>query len=65
MRTLTQGITDLLEKLDIADADHRASSILSEMVGALALSRMHSDAAEAEALLDHSRRSILQSLKLG
>ncbi|WP_241659506.1 TetR/AcrR family transcriptional regulator [Sphingomonas glacialis] len=64
VRKLTEAVTQLLENLDIPDANHRASSILSEMVGALALSRMHSDTAEAQALLDHSRRSILRALGL-
>jgi len=41
-----------------ADADDIASSVVAEMVGALALSRTVADASESDAILEASRRSI-------
>lgn len=59
---LTGGVADLLEELAIAEPQARASAVLSEMIGALALARVHHDAAKAEAVLAASRRSVLKAL---
>jgi TetR/AcrR family transcriptional repressor of nem operon len=59
---LTDGIAQLLRQIGIADPEIRASSMIAEMVGALALSRVQPDAEKAAALLAGSRRSILGGL---
>lgn len=61
---LTEALTKLLEEIGVADAPLRASSTLSEMVGALALARVQPSTAKAEALLAHSRQSILGAFDL-
>jgi TetR/AcrR family transcriptional repressor of nem operon len=61
---LTQGIATLLERLGVENPPARATSLLSEMIGALALSRLHSDATKAEHLLDNSRKSLIRTFDL-
>ena len=61
---LTQGIATLLERLDVENPEARATSVLSEMIGALAVARLHSDEKKAEHLLDNARSSVIRALNL-
>ena len=57
---LTALMADKLTAAGCADADALAASVLSEMVGAVALSRAVSDPAQSDAILSASRQSIRQ-----
>lgn len=61
---LTNRIAALLEAAGIADPPATAASVLSEMVGALALSRAVPDPAESERVLASSRNSLFNRLGL-
>lgn len=61
---LTDGIAILLGRLGVAEPRERAASLLSELIGALAIARIHPDVAVAEALLANSCRSILLAFDL-
>ena len=62
------GLTELLavrlRALERADADAAASSVVAELVGALALSRAVGDKAQSDLILGRSRDSILARLGL-
>ena len=62
------GLTELLavrlRALAHADADAAASSVVAELVGALALSRAVGDKAQSDAILQRSKDSILARLGL-
>ena len=62
------GLTELLalrlRALDHADADAAASSVVTELVGALALSRAVGDKAQSDAILQRSKDSVLARLGL-
>lgn len=62
------GLTELLavrlRALDHADADGAASSVVAELVGALALSRAVGDKAQSDLILGRSRDAILGRLGL-
>ena len=62
------GLTELLavrlRELKHADADGAASSVVAELVGALALSRAVGDKAQSDAILARSKDSILGRLGL-
>jgi len=60
-----RAIATALTAMDAPDADRLASSVLAEMVGAMALARSMSDRAAALALLDSSRQRLLDRLGLG
>jgi TetR/AcrR family transcriptional repressor of nem operon len=55
---LTERIRSELERLGVEHADEEASSMLAEMVGALALARAEPNAARSDAILDASKRRI-------
>ncbi|HEY8537793.1 MAG TPA: TetR/AcrR family transcriptional regulator [Steroidobacteraceae bacterium] len=55
---LTERICTALERLGIEKADEEASSMLAEMVGALALARAEPDTARSNAILEASKRRI-------
>jgi TetR/AcrR family transcriptional repressor of nem operon len=62
------GLTELLavrlRALKHADADAAASSVVAELVGALALSRAVGEKAQSDAMLERSRHAILARLGL-
>jgi TetR/AcrR family transcriptional repressor of nem operon len=55
---LTDRIRNELDKLGVEHPDEEASSILAEMVGALALARAEPNASRSEAILEASKRRI-------
>ncbi len=55
---LTGRLADILREMGHADAEGLAGSMLSEMVGALALARAEPDVARADLILDRSLRSV-------
>jgi TetR/AcrR family transcriptional repressor of nem operon len=59
---LTQGIATLLDRMAVENAQTRAAALLSELIGALAIARIHPDALKAEASLDRARASILNGI---
>jgi TetR/AcrR family transcriptional repressor of nem operon len=59
LQSLVIGLSSILQRLGRPDPDIEARSILSEMVGALALSRTMTDPRAAEAHLAASRASIV------
>ncbi len=61
---LTELIAVRLRALENADADGAASSVVAELVGALALSRAVGDKAQSDAILARSKDSILGRLGL-
>jgi TetR/AcrR family transcriptional repressor of nem operon len=61
---LTEILAVRLRALDRADADAVASSVVTELVGALTLSRAVADKAQSDAILARSRDSILARLGL-
>lgn len=61
---LSAGIQRLLEALGHKDAPTLASSVISEMVGALIMSRVATDQVRAEVILTRSRLAILSRLGL-
>jgi TetR/AcrR family transcriptional repressor of nem operon len=64
LNRLTGSIAKRIEELGRTDADALASSVVAEMVGALSLARAVADAAESDALLERSRRSIKARIAL-
>jgi TetR/AcrR family transcriptional repressor of nem operon len=60
---LTEGVAQLLERVEIPNPEIMASSIIAEMVGALALSRVQPDDEKAAGLLANSQRAILGRLE--
>ncbi len=62
---LSGALGDALERLGIADPRRAGRSMLSELVGALLLSRTVADPAEADAILADSAASIRARYQLG
>jgi TetR/AcrR family transcriptional regulator, transcriptional repressor for nem operon len=62
---LTEHLAGALQALDLPDAQALASSVICEMVGAVAMSRAVPNTGLAEDFLGHSRASIKQRLGLG
>lgn len=54
------GLTQILRELRLPDAEALASSMLAEMVGALALARACPDAEQASQMLQRSREALKQ-----
>ncbi len=65
LHRLTRSMAKRIVELGRSDADPLASSIVAEMVGALALSRAVAKPSESDALLEASRRSIKARIGLG
>ncbi len=63
-RQLMSRIEEKLSALGVTDAGIQASSVLSELVGALSLSRCEPDRARSDALLAASRHTLKQRLHL-
>jgi TetR/AcrR family transcriptional repressor of nem operon len=63
--TLTGWLAGVLVRLGVADADAAASAMLSEMVGALSLSRAVADPAQSDAILAHAAAAIRNRFGLG
>jgi TetR/AcrR family transcriptional regulator, transcriptional repressor for nem operon len=61
---LTDRIGGLLEKCGCEHAEEEASSVLSELVGALSLARAEPDSVRADAILAHSRSALKRRLGL-
>ena len=61
---LTERLAARLRALDREDADAAASSVVAELVGALALSRGVGDKAQSDLILGRSKESILARLGL-
>ena len=61
---LTGLMCSLLDQLARPDAESLAGSALSEMIGALSLSRAVSDQEQSDAILLRSRRAVLERLGL-
>lgn len=61
---LTEMLAVRLRQLVHADAEAVASSVVAELVGALALSRAVEDKQQSDRLLERSRRSVLARLGL-
>jgi len=61
---LTALISDALEALGRAEPQSLASSVLSEMVGALSLARAVADAGQSDRILDASRTALKRRLGL-
>jgi len=62
---LTELLASRLRELAHGDPDGAASSVVAELVGALALSRAVGDKAQSDAILARSRDSIFARLGLG
>ncbi len=62
---LTEILAVRLRALDHPDADANASSVVTELIGALALSRAVADKGQSDMILARSRDSILARLGLG
>ena len=62
---LTELVASRLRAMEHADAEGAASSVVAELVGALALSRAVGEKAQSDAILARSRDSILARLGLG
>ena len=65
LHRLTRSMAKRIVELGRSDADPLASSVIAEMVGALALSRAVAKPSESDALLEASRRSIKARIGLG
>ena len=65
LHRLTRSMAKRIVELGRSDADPLASSVVAEMVGALALSRAVAKPSESDALLEASRRSIKARIGLG
>ena len=61
---LTELVATRLRALDHADADAAASSVVAELIGALALSRAVADKGQSDLILQRSRDSIIARLAL-
>jgi TetR/AcrR family transcriptional repressor of nem operon len=64
-RNLTERISETLRELGHRDADALATSVVAELVGALALARVEPDEARSDAMLAASRRALRNRLGLG
>jgi len=64
VRGLADAIESRLVELDLVDAHALASSVQSELVGALSLARGETDRARSDAMLEASRRLLKQRLGL-
>ena len=62
---LAELVASRLRAMDHADAEGAASSVVAELVGALALSRAVGEKAQSDAILARSRDSIFARLGLG
>jgi len=62
---LTGRLADALARHGVADAGPAASALLSEMVGALSLSRAVADPAQSDAILAHAKSAIRRRFGLG
>lgn len=62
---LTERLRSQLASLDVADAQDEASSMLAEMIGALALARAEPDAQRSDAILAASRQRLKARIALG
>lgn len=58
VQNLTDRLAGLLAPMGVTDPQGQASALLSEMVGAVALSRSVADPAQADAILAHARGAI-------
>jgi len=65
LNRLTSSMAKRISELGRTDANTLASSVVAEMVGALALSRAVAKPSESDAILDASRRSIKVRIGLG
>lgn len=63
-RRLTQSMSEKLAAMGHDNADALARSMVSELVGALSLARVETDAGRSDAILDDSRRLLKQRLGL-
>jgi TetR/AcrR family transcriptional repressor of nem operon len=61
---LTERLRSQLESLGVANAPDEASSMLAEMIGALALARAEPDNARSEAILSASKRRLKERFSL-
>ncbi|MDB5457941.1 MAG: TetR family transcriptional regulator, partial [Caulobacter sp.] len=61
---LTAAIAQRLAALDIADPEGQASSMLAEMVGAVALARAEPDPERSDLILTRSRQAVKRRLGL-
>ena len=61
---LTETFAGLLKQLGEPEPDALAASALAEMVGAVVLSRAEPDPDRADAILDHSKASVMRRLCL-
>lgn len=61
---LTAALAGLVAAHGLADAERVASSIVAELIGAMALARGVGDRAQSDAILERSRQSILARLGL-
>lgn len=61
---LTSVIADQLQKLDRADPEADASSMMAELIGALSLARAEADPHRSATILEVSRRSLLSRFGL-
>lgn len=55
---LTERLRSQLEQLGVEHADEEATSMLAEMIGALALARAEPDSARSDAILESSKRRL-------
>lgn len=62
---LTGHLADALDRIGVSDPAVAASSMLTELVGAIALSRAVADPAQSDAILAHARASLNQRFALG
>jgi TetR/AcrR family transcriptional regulator, transcriptional repressor for nem operon len=62
---VTERIRSQLELLGITNAQEEASSMLAEMIGALALARAETDAQRSEAILTGSKQRLKARFSLG
>ncbi len=65
LNRLTASMAKRITELGRTDAETLASSVVAEMVGALALSRAVAKPSEADAILEASRQSIKMRIGLG
>jgi TetR/AcrR family transcriptional repressor of nem operon len=62
---LTDAVASLLRRLGAAEVEAVSSAVIAEMVGAVALARVHADDAKAEAMLASVRESVKAKLRIG
>jgi len=61
---LADGVTELLQAMDVPDASQRAGAALAEMIGAISLARLTRDDIRAKTLLETALRSVKTRLCL-